>query len=964
MRLLFYLMALAFILSVKTESRMLAQENSNRIAAKSADEEGDKLRRQGTAESLRKAILKYEEALLLWRSGRDRAGKAETLTKVARVFNSLGERQKALDYYQQAISLWKALSDDKGLAEALAGAGVVYCALGEHHRARGYLDQSLLLYRSMDDRGGEVVTLEAIGYTHFVLGEPQEALEYYRQALPLARIAEDREEQASILNNIAGVFRVFGESQQALEYYEEALSLQRAAGDSLVTARSLTSIGSLYLWLGDAQRALDYYGQALPLRRKAGDRAGQAITLTNIGAAHLSLGDSRQALECLNQALLLAGKTQSRTAKAQALNILAVALYRQDAGRKALESLRQALELWRAIEERQGEFIALIHLGRIYRALDEPRPALDHLEQALHLALAIGDTNGEAAALADLARVERDLGNLDIARTRIETALDLVETLRARIRAEDLRGSFLASKQRDFDFYIDLLMRLHEQQPSAGYSALAFEASERSRGRNLLDVLVAAGADIHQGVDPSLLDRQRTLQRRINAKERIRMQLVSGKRMEEATAMEKELRSLLAEYQELKARIRDRSPAYAALTDPVPLKLGEIQRMLDRDTLLLEYALGEERSFLWAVTPSSFRVYTLPGRSEIEALAQRTYQRLIKSNQREYTVSAERAMADLSRMVLGAALAELDGKRLVIVSDGALQYVPFGALPNPAAGADKRRPLIADHEVVSLPSASVLATMRRELGWRREAPRSVAVFSDPVFQTDDPRIKRAKTGGEKTIGDELLPKSILVRSANEAGIMRFERLIHTRREAEDIIAQVPQGQGFKALDFAANREAVMNAGLDQYRIIHFATHGLLNSRHPELSGIVLSLVDEEGRAREGFLRAHEIYNLKLNADLVVLSTCSAALGREIRGEGLDGLTRGFMYAGSARVIASLWNVRDEATAVLMKRFYRNLLTGKLSPAAALRQAQISMWQEPRWQAPYYWAGFALQGEWN
>ncbi len=966
MRLLFYLMALAFILSVKTESRMPAQENGKRIAAKSADDEGDQLQRQGTAESLRKAVLKYEEALLLWRSIGDQAGEAGTLTRAAQVFNSLGERQKALDYYQRAASLWEASGDGKGRAKALAGVGAVYYKSDEHLRARDYFNQSLLLYQSVGDKGGEATALKAIGVTCYALGELQKALDYYQQALPMQRIVGDREEQASTLNNIAVAFRAMGETQQALAYYEESLSLHRAAGDSRQTAIVLSNIGAFYFRLGDAERALDYYGQALPLRRAAGDLSGEAITLTDIGAAHLSLGDSPQALEYLDRALSLARSVQSRSLQAQTLNILAVALSRQGEKRKALESLRQALELWRAIGERQGEFSALIHLGRIHRELNEPQPALEHLEHALELTGAMGETGGSAAALADLARVERDLGNLDKARNRIETALDLVEALRARIRAEDLRASFLASKQSDYEFYIDLLMRLSERQPPAGYEAQAFEASERARGRNLLDVLAAARADIRQGVDPSLLDRQQALQRQINAKERARMRFVSGKQIDKATAMEKELRSLLAEYQELKAQIRDRSPGYAALTDPVPLKLGEIQRMLDRDTLLLEYALGEDRSFLWAVTASSFRVYTLPGRSKIETLTQRTYQRLTKSHQREYTVSAERAMTELSRMVLGAVAAELEGKRLVIVSDGALQYVPFGALPNPApgGGVNNRRPLIADHEVVNLPSASVLATMRRELSRRQGATRSVAVFSDPVFQPDDPRVRISKLAGEKTTGDESVSKSILVRSADEAGVMRFERLIHTRREAEDIIAQVPQGQGFKALDFVANRETVMNAGLDQYRIVHFATHGLLNSRRPELSGIVLSLVDEQGRAQEGFLRAHDIYNLKLNADLVVLSACSTALGKEISGEGLDSLTRGFMYAGAARVIASLWNVRDKATAVLMSRFYRNLLTGKLSPAAALRQAQISMWQEPRWQSPYYWAGFILQGEWN
>jgi CHAT domain-containing protein len=153
--------------------------------------------------------------------------------------------------------------------------------------------------------------------------------------------------------------------------------------------------------------------------------------------------------------------------------------------------------------------------------------------------------------------------------------------------------------------------------------------------------------------------------------------------------------------------------------------------------------------------------------------------------------------------------------------------------------------------------------------------------------------------------------------------------------------------------------------LSQYRFVHFATHGLLNSAHPELSGIVLSLVDEKGQPQNGFLRLNEIYNLSLPADLVVLSACQTALGKEIKGEGLVGLTRGFMYAGAARVVASLWNVQDDATAELMKRFYAKMLgREKLRPAAALRAAQIEMWKTKLWQPPYYWAGFVLQGEWR
>ena len=186
----------------------------------------------------------------------------------------------------------------------------------------------------------------------------------------------------------------------------------------------------------------------------------------------------------------------------------------------------------------------------------------------------------------------------------------------------------------------------------------------------------------------------------------------------------------------------------------------------------------------------------------------------------------------------------------------------------------------------------------------------------------------------------------------------------SRREADLIAALASRGRPLKALDFEASRATATSPELGQYRILHFATHSLLNNQQPELSGIVLSLVDKQGRPQDGFLRLYEIYNLKLEADLVVLSACQTALGKEIKGEGLVGLTRGFMYAGTPRVVASLWKVSDEATAELMKRFYQKMLKDGLRPAAALRAAQVSMLKEKPWTPAYYWAGFVLQGEWR
>ncbi|MGH9841147.1 MAG: CHAT domain-containing protein, partial [Blastocatellia bacterium] len=321
---------------------------------------------------------------------------------------------------------------------------------------------------------------------------------------------------------------------------------------------------------------------------------------------------------------------------------------------------------------------------------------------------------------------------------------------------------------------------------------------------------------------------------------------------------------------------------------------------------------------------------------------------------------------ELSRILLRPVFTQLGNRRLLIVADGALQYVPFAALPK--FGSRANEPLIVHNEIASLPSASTLAVLRREMAGRPAAAKTVAVFADPVFEADDERVKPATAGAEKAASDE--PSRILLKkSAKDSGAtgdgFRIPRLPHTRREAETILRLASAGSGKSSFDFSANRGAATGDELGQYRIVHFATHGFLNSLNPELSGLVMTLVDEKGAPRNGFLLAPEIYNLKLPAtELVVLSACQTGLGKEVRGEGVVGLTRGFMYAGAPRVVVSLWNVNDRATADLMKHFYQGLLGRRLRPAAALRAAQLELSKSKQWQAPYYWAAFGLQGEWK
>jgi CHAT domain-containing protein len=330
--------------------------------------------------------------------------------------------------------------------------------------------------------------------------------------------------------------------------------------------------------------------------------------------------------------------------------------------------------------------------------------------------------------------------------------------------------------------------------------------------------------------------------------------------------------------------------------------------------------------------------------------------------------------------VLGPAAAEVSGRRLLIVAPGELQRLPFAALPSPAAAAGggvRTRPLKTtsltaengppplgeEHEIIYLPSASTLAALRIETKGRQPAPRAVAILADPIFDRDDPRLQAALKVRPGQVASAQSPHALdeVVRSFGAS----LPRLLSSRREANDIVAAAAAGMATAALDFEANRATATGPLLGQYRIVHFATHGVFNDKQPELSGVVLSLFDESGRAREdGFLRLHDIYNLNLPVDMVVLSACQTGLGKQVRGEGLIGLTRGFMYAGAARVVASLWKVDDEATAELMKVFYQRMLKDGMPPPAALREAQMSLRRQKRWSAPYYWAGFVLQGEWK
>ena len=442
-------------------------------------------------------------------------------------------------------------------------------------------------------------------------------------------------------------------------------------------------------------------------------------------------------------------------------------------------------------------------------------------------------------------------------------------------------------------------------------------------------------------------------------------QLTSDARKAElARSLAQEIARLSDEYDGLQAAIRRNNPRYSELVHANPLTLGQLKLLVDEETVLLEYKLGAERSFLWMISSAGLKNFEVASRAVIEKLARQYYGLITERNRSAKIETASQRQArlrqaegnlevitrQLAAILFGPLGDSIKGKRLVIVADGALQYVPFSGLLNDTGA-----------QVISLPSIGVLAQLRNS--FQRDEPRgSVAVFADPVFESDDPRLPAAARKKVPSF-DGVLAESQSDFDFGQKG-SGLPRLFASRDEAKAILALTSSGSSFSALDFEANRERATSADLNNYRVLHFAAHGLLNTARPQFSGIVLSLFDEKGRPRDGFLRLNQIYKLRLRNQLVVLSACNTALGKDVKGEGLIGLTRGFMYAGVPQVIASLWKVDDEATAELMRLFYRNLLREKMAAAKALHEAQMEMQRQERWRSPYYWAAFVLQGDWR
>lgn len=878
-----------------------------------------------------------------------------------------GKADQALGLLEQALKGFTAASDQKGVAVAEDALGDLYNRQGQYTVALDHYQKARSAYGSATDNYNANLMLAKVGEMYFRQGNVSEARSAYSQMTvtkpdtSAMGTARDAKKKADTGKGIFGKVRGLGSGTPSASTVTETASVASDVKNEVEQTRN-------------AYRQFILY----------------AIYELGMGRADYQSNSYDGAQTHFNNALAAADNPiYGRFGQARRWRVAA----RTSLGDVALN---------------QGRFADAIKL--YMAAADSARK--DNRPDLVWPALR-GMGRSRWAQAAQERDAKRAAKGRDDAIAAYRDALTTIEQIRAgSLSADEARTTFLASTKDVFDEAAGALAeRALTAQPAGGAltgaalndAAEAFKITEQSRARSLLDMLGETGANITEGVPAELLKRK---QDNLDRQQEIAQVLTGASLSQEADQkksnadLEAELDKLQTEYDSIENQIRAASPRYASLTQPAPLTLADVQsQVLDDKTALLEYSLGAKDSYLWAVTQSGVSLYKLPGRSTVDQQAIDLRAQLVPAKLRTRLVGADVASGQtrglglssapvdnaavtafsnasnaLYKTAVEPAAKDIGDKRILVVADGSLNYVPFEALVSATGGADySALPyLIKTNEIVYAPSASVISVIRKQS--QKPAGKGVLLIADPVFNSNDPRARGAAatasaSGDTRGLGLSSAIKDVAGEAPAASGApgagLPLARLMGTRTEAEQIgqIVKTSGGTADTWLDLNANEQSISTRDLKNYRVLHIATHGLLNAERPQFTGLVLSLVGN--KSGDGFLRTDEIFNLNLGSPLVMLSACETGLGKEKKGEGVIGLTRAFMYAGAPTVGVSLWSVADRSTADLMTGFYKRMLTGQGAPAAtAMRQAQMDMIAGKKYAAPFYWAPFVLVGDWR
>lgn len=921
------------------------------------------------------AFAALEKALEFDQSGENVDGKIKSSSLLSKLYLKIGNKMKSEDFFKESLLLSEQTDNLISRAMASGSAAEYYYFERDFSNASQFYHQALNFWAQTDDMDGYAQALVDYGYFLMGINDPLEALTFLylaqgkfleignRRGLSVTRIA------------LGNVYSSIDEKQSALEAYQLAEADFPEDMDFIEKARLYNGIGHIYEDFQEWDLSAEQRKEALRLFKRENYLQGQMATLPSLVKLSYLIGSEPDAVNYYSELQSISEKLNDTFFIAITYKQIGDYYFEKQIDDAAIKNYQKTLDVLRSFESKIDRALIENNLGTIYRRRGQYDIAQKYYDSSLKISRETRDKFAEADILYNISRQNFLRNENDRALENIRSSIKLTEEILSDFYNSKLTRTYFADAYKRYEFYINLLMKLHAQFPDKNFEKEALQASEKSRSRSMLEKLRLAMSDIIKDADPSVIQKEREIRYLLNIKAQMLTSILETKGSEaETSELNKEILTLTNNLESTEAFLKVQSPLYSMIKEPPNFQVDEFQKnILDENTLLLEFSFGKEASYLWVIGKSYIKVSVLPDRQTLDEQIDRLRQLISppESEDNEEIQSYQKKKADaekeyweraqnLSNQLFGNLTADLGDKKLIVIPDGKLRYFPISALPTPNTenNSSVNKPFLLKNEIVYEPSAVTL-NLIKTYNASKLPSKDFLVLADPVFSKNDSRFSQTDESVKNVIS-QTETKTVWSKFRSMSVLDSLDRLEVSGDEPNTILRNFGSEKTTVISGFSANREIFLKSDISDYKVIHLATHGILNEENPELSGIVLSQYDKQGNMRDGLVWLQDIYGFNLATDLVVLSACDTGIGKEIKGEGLMSLANGFLQSGAKTVIASQWKVDDFASLELMNYFYQSLTDEHITSSQALRKAQISMYHKSR--SPNDWAAFTIYGD--
>jgi CHAT domain-containing protein/Tfp pilus assembly protein PilF len=910
--------------------------------------QGKKFKLQGDYE---KSIQSFIKAFSLAQKNNDIENEIESLIQLGVLYWNTGQLDKSFDHYQEALSLAEkaGIQEKKGEIRnflqiyELYMTGKDYRLSGECQKSIENFEMAIELSREIDSAEHEVKCLRQLSVTYAEINDIYKLFSTSKKALKIARKLKHKKAEGRCLFIIGYYYEAIDNYSQALLHYEEALRISRIFKEYFDESTCLTNISQIYIHLGNYDKALEYLDEVLMIDRQLEEDAYVAMDLNNIGVTYQkkalhsdNKGDLTNAFTFFKESLKIAKAIKDVKTEIQALTNMGMVKIDLEDYPDALRYFQIGLEKAENTQDKEEIANILVNIGIVYSLQEKYDLSVEYFQKAIDTASEIRGDKILWEAYFEIANAYRNQNDYQKSLENYKKSISHLEKIRSKIQLEELKASYLGTDKRIDTYYnlIDLLVQLDKSEPGEGHNTEAFHYMEKAKARAFLDRLEVSQVNIYQGVDAKLLNREKELMKEISD---INTTLLKrGLDMEQKREIDNQIKLCEEQLEAVRREIRISSPSYADLKDPEIISLEQAQeQLLDKETAFFEYSIGKKKSFAFVITKRGLVIFPLPSTEEIQAKVNEYLMTITDRENKDFHLGYEL----FCTLVLPGL--EKNIHKLIFIPDDILHYLPFETL---ISQKNEKRWLIKDYRVSYAPSISSLqGIIQRERLNGQKPQKDMLAFGDPFFGPDE----------EQETSTEALT------DFSSASSSSFSRLKYSGLEIEKIAALFKKAKLNVFKREKATEDQLKKLNLSDYKILHLATHCLIDNEKPARSSIIFSLADTS--TEDGFLQMREIFNLKLNSDLVSLSACETGLGQFIRGEGIEGLSRAFFYAGASSVLMSLWAVHDQATSQFMERYYFHLRSSN-SIMDSLHKTKLEMIGSDVVSHPYYWAGFVVTGK--